>query len=145
MTKMKKRIIVGLLVFCLVSVAAIPVTQAINLGDILKVGGIAILVDKFAGPLNSFINTITAKQGAASDYATKVVPIITFGTGGYVGAVQVTGPQHLVDETKAVIQIEADFDRQFRIKALVPINSKNPTNFSRVQGVGVSAMIDVRI
>lgn len=142
---MKKRIIIGLLVFCLASVAAIPVTQALNLGDILKVGGIAILVDRFAGPLNNFINTLTVKHGAGSDYSTKVVPIITFGTGGYVGAVQVTGPQPLVDETKAVIQIEADFDRQFRVKALIPIDSKNPTNFSRVQGVGVSAMIDIRI
>lgn len=142
---MKKRIIIGLLVFCLASVAVIPVTQAINLGDILKVGGIAFLVDRFAGPLNNFINTLTAKHSAGSDYATKVVPILTFGSGGYVGAAQVTGPQHLVEETKAVIQIEADFNHQFRVKALIPIDSKNPTNFSRVQGVGVSAMIDVRI
>lgn len=142
---MKKRIIIGLLVFCLASVAAIPATQALNLGDILKVGGIAILVDRFAGPLNSFINTLMVKHNAGSDYATKVVPIITLGSGGYVGAAQVTGPQNLVNETKAVIQVEADFDRQFRIKGLIPINSKNPINFSRVQGVGVSAMIDVRI
>lgn len=145
MTKVKKSIIIGLLVFSLLSVAAIPVTQAIGLGDVLKVGGIAILVDKFSGPLNSFINTLTAKHGASSEYSTKVVPILTLGTGGYVGAVQVTGPQNLVDATQAVIQVEADFNRQFRIKALIPIDSKNPTNFSRVQGVGVSAMIDVRI
>ena len=31
------------------------------------------------------------------------------------------------------------------VKALVPIDSKNPVNFTRVQGVGVSATIDVRI
>ncbi len=142
---MKKSIIIALMVFCLLSAAAIPVSQAIGLGDIIKVGGIGFLVDKFAGPLNNFINTLTAKHGVSSEYATKVVPIITFGTGGYVGAVQVTGPQHLVAETQAVIQIEGDFNSQFRVKALIPINSKNPTHFSRVQGVGVSAMIDVRI
>lgn len=142
---MKKSIIISLLVFCILSVSAIPISQAIGLGDVLKVGGIAILVDKFAGPLNNFINTLTAKHGASSDYATKVVPIITFGTGGYVGAVQVTGPKHLVNETQAVIQIEGDFSHQFRVKALIPIDSKNPTHFSRVQGVGVSAMIDIRI
>lgn len=142
---MKKHIIAGLLVFCLLSAAAVPVSQAIGLGDILKVGGIAILVDKLSGPLNSFINTITAKHGAGSDYATKVVPILSFGSGGYVGAAQVTGAQNLVDQTQAVIQVEADFNSQFRVKALIPINSKNPVNFSRVQGVGVSAMIDVRI
>jgi hypothetical protein len=140
-----RKCLVGVLVVVLLSVAAVPVSQAFGLGDILKVGGIAILVDKFATPLNNFINGLMAKNGASGEFATKVVPIITLGTGGYVGAVQVTGPQHLVDETKAVIQIEADFDRQFRIKALIPIDSKNPTNFNRVQGVGVSAMIDVRI
>lgn len=143
---MKKQIITGLLVFCLLAVAAVPAANAFGLGDILKVGGIAILVDKFATPLNNFINTLTAKHGAGSDYATKVVPIISFGSGGHVGAAQVTGSQQLIDQTQAVLQIEGDFSGgQFRVKALIPIDSKNPTNFSRVQGVGVSAIIDVRI
>lgn len=143
---MKKTIISSLLIFCLLSVAAIPVTQAFGLGDILKVGGIAIIIDKFAGPLNSFINTITFKHGGDHTYATKVVPILTFGSGGYVGAAQVMGTQEMVDQVKAVIQVEGDFNgQQFRVKALIPIDSKNPTNFSRVQGAGVSAVIDVRI
>ncbi len=142
---MKKRIIISLLVFCLMSVAAVPVTHALNLGDILKVGGVAFIVDRFAGPLNNFINTLTAKHNANSNYATKVVPIITLGSGGYVGAAQITGPQDLVDKTQAAVQVEADFNSQLRVKALIPIDSKNPLNFSRVQGVGVSAMIDVRI
>ncbi len=143
---MKKNFVIGLLVFCLISLAAVPITQAFGLGDILKVGGIAIIIDKFAGPLNNFINTLTFKHGAGSDYATKVVPILTFGSGGYVGAAQVIGSQDLVDQTAAVIQIEGNFNGdQFRVKALIPINSKNPVNFSRVQGVGVSAVIDVQI
>ncbi len=143
---MKKSIIVTILVFCLLSVAAVPVTQAFSLGDILKVGGMAILIDKFASPLNSFINTLTFKNGGSHDYATKVVPILTFGSGGYVGAAQVLGPQDLVNQVKAVVQVEGNFNgQQFRVKALIPIDSKNPTNFSRVQGVGVSAMIDVKI
>jgi hypothetical protein len=144
---MKKRVIVGLLVFCLVSAAAIPASQAFNLGDILKVGGIAFLVDKFATPLNNFVNTLMAKHGAeAGEYSTKVVPIITFGSGGYIGAAQVTGPEERVAETQAVIQVEGNFNgSQFRVKGLIPIDSKNPTNFSRVQGVGISAIIDVRI
>lgn len=143
---MKKRFIMGLLVFCLLSVAVVPVTQAFGFGDILKVGGVAILVDQFAGPLNSFINTLTFNHGASSDYATKVVPIISFGNGGYIGAAQVSGTQDQIDQTKAVIEIEGDFSGgRFRVKALVPIDSKNPVNFSRVNGVGVSAVIDVRI
>jgi hypothetical protein len=141
----KKRIIVGLLIFCLVSVAAIPASMAIGLGDVLKVGGVGFLVSKFATPLNNFINTLTFKHGAGSDYATKVVPIISLGSGGYIGAAQVTGAQDLVNRTQAVLQIEADFNSQFRVKAVIPIDSINPLSFSRVQGVGVSAIIDVRI
>jgi len=142
----KKRIMVGLLLLCLLSVAAIPSAQAIDLGSILKVGVMGIVIDKFATPLNNFINDLMMKNNAGTDYATKVVPILTVGTGGYVGAAQVTGPQELIERTEAVIQIEGNFNgNQFRIKGLIPIDSKNPTNFSRVQGVGVSAMIDIRI
>ncbi|MPL68910.1 hypothetical protein SDC9_14643 [bioreactor metagenome] len=143
---MKKKFIAGLLVLCFLSVAAVPATQAFSLGDILKVGGIGFVIDKFSGPLNNFINTLTFKHGAGTDYATKVVPIITLGNGGYIGAAQVTGPQDLVDRTQSVLQIEGNFNgKQFRVKALIPIDSKNPVNFSRVQGVGVSAEIDVKI
>ncbi|VBB09296.1 Hypothetical protein LUCI_4586 [Lucifera butyrica] len=143
---MKKHIVAGILILCLVSIAAVPVTQAFGLGDILKVGGIGILVDKFAGPLNSFVNTLTMNHNAGSDYATKVVPILSIGSGGYIGAAQVSGPQDQVDRVAAVFQIEGNFGGdQFRVKALVPSDSKNPLKLSRVQGVGVSAVIDVRI
>ncbi|SHJ35062.1 hypothetical protein [Propionispora hippei] len=143
---MKKRFVSGLLLICLLSVTAVPVTQAFSLGDILKVGGISVLISKFADPLNNFINTLTFKHGAGSDFATKVVPILSLGNGGYLGAAQVIGSQELVDQTEAVIQMEGEFNgRQFRVKALIPVNAKSVTNFSRVNGVGVSAVIDVNI
>lgn len=143
---MKKRLIAFILALSVASAVAVPAASASLLGNVLKVGGIAILVDQFSGPLNSFINTLTAKHAVSSDYATKVVPIIVVGSGTYTGAAQVTGPQELVDQTKAVLQIEGNFSGdKFRVKALIPIDSKNVTNFSRVQGVGVSAQIDVKI
>lgn len=143
---MKKTIVAALVAVSVASIAAVQTTQAFNLGSVLKVGGIAILVDQFAKPLNNFINTLTAKHAVSSDYATKVVPIIVVGSGTYTGAAQITGPQELVDKTKAVLQLEGNFSGdRFRVKALIPIDSKNPTKFSRVQGVGVSAQIDVKI
>ena len=143
---MKKQVVISVLVVCLLSITLVPVTQAFGLGDILKVGGISILIDKFSTPLNNFINQLTFKNGAGSDYATKVVPILSFGKGGYIGAAQVIGSQELVDRTEAVVQIEGGFNgKTFRVKALIPIDSKNPTNLSRVHGVGVSAVIDVNI
>lgn len=146
---LKKTLAALLIAMVVATTAAIQTTQAFSLGSlggVLKAGGIAVLVDRFAGPLNTFINTLTAKNGVSSDYATKVVPVITVGSGTYAGAAQVTGPQELVDQTQAVLQVEGDFSGDtFRIKALIPIDSKNPTKFSRVQGVGVSAQIDVKI
>ena len=144
--KIKKHIVTGLLITSLLSVGVTSAVQAFSLGDILKGGGVAVLVSQFSTPLNNFINTLTLKHGAGTDYATKVVPIITVGGGTYVGAAQVTGDQYLIDQTKAVLQVEAAFGgNQFRVKSLIPIDSDNPINFSRVQGVGVSALIDVRI
>ena len=86
---------------------------------------------------------------AAPEFATKVVPILTvgvLGNSGYIGAAQVMGPQNLVDKVQAVVQVESSFNgNMFRVKGLIPIDSKIPVNFTRVSGVGVSAIIDVRI
>lgn len=97
-------------------VNAMPTVNASIFGDVLKVGGIGYLVDRYANELNDFINALTAKHGVSSEYATKVVPIITIGSGGYVGAAQVSGPQELVDECKAALQLEGNFmSNTFRV------------------------------
>lgn len=145
----KKKILLGLLVCVLLVTVALPVADAINLGSILKVAGIGLLVDQFGPQLNSFINTLMAQHNATPDFATKVVPILTvgvLGNSGYIGAAQVMGPQNLIDKVQAVVQVESSFNgNMFRVKGLIPIDSKVPVNFNRVSGVGVSAMIDIRI
>lgn len=60
--------------------------QAGILGTVVKGGAVSLLVSQFADQLNSAINTLTAKYPISSDYATKVVPIITVGDGSYAGA-----------------------------------------------------------
>ncbi|WP_231035411.1 hypothetical protein [Pectinatus frisingensis] len=146
---LKKMAVVA--VVCLtILTATVRTTQAFNfgsiLGDALKVGGISILVDKFSIPLNSAINNLLGQHGMGTSYATKVVPIISIGNGSYVGAAQVTGPQEAIDRTQAVLLIEGSFsDERFRLKGLIPVNAKSISNVSRVQGVGVSAQIDVKI
>ena len=147
---MKKRsFFMSLVIVLLLLAVAIPVADAINLGSIIKVAGIGFLVDQFGPQLNSFINTLMAQHNATPEFSTKVVPILTvgvLGNSGYVGAAQVMGPQKLVDRVQAVVQVESSFNgNMFRVKGLIPIDSKVPVNFSRVSGVGVSAMIDVRI
>lgn len=143
---MKKLLVISLLVVCLFSINAVPAAQALDLGDILKVGGIPLIIKNFSSPLNNFINSLMAKNGTGTRYTTKVVPILSLGDGGYIGAAQVTGQASLVNKTKAVVQVEGNFSGdRFRVKALIPSNTTNPLKFSRVDGVGISAIIDIKI
>jgi hypothetical protein len=125
------------------------VAHADLLGSVLKGAGIGVLVKQFQRPLNDGINKLTGSAGPAQNEATKVVPIVSIGQGGYVGAVQVSGPQEQVSRVQAVGQVEGSVvgDR-FRLKALIPIDTEKPQNLQsirRVKGVGVSAIVDVRI
>lgn len=142
---MKKQLIIGMIAASLLGFGSgIATTQAFNLGSILKVGGISVLVDKFGTQINDFLNKLLMKNGVGTDYATKVVPIISVGSGKYVGAVQVVGPKSQVDKVQAVGQLEGSFNNIARAKALIPLATKDITNLNRVQGVGVSAMIDLK-
>jgi len=127
--------------------ATIVTTQAFSLGDIVKVGAVGLVVDKFGGQINDFINKLTANKNLGSDEGTAVVPIISLGGGGYIGAVQVIGAKENVAKCKAVVQIEGNalFGKNIRAKALVPVGSKTTSNIKRIYGVGVSAIIDIRI
>lgn len=147
---MKKKLLATVMAVSIATLstgALVNTTQAfsLNLGSILKVGGAGILVDRFGGQINDFLNKILAQNNLSTTYTTKVVPIVSVGTNGYIGAAQVTGPASEVERVEAVAQLEASFNNVARVKGLVPIDSKNPVNASRIQGVGVSAIIDLKI
>ena len=119
---------------------------AVDLTDILGAVGGGFLVSAIAGPLNDFINTITLNRNIGVTESTKVVPILSVGTGTAIGAAQVSGPESAVRRTKAVGQIEAEYQGRLRVRILVPMDSSNPLQgIRRVQGVGVSAIIDYRL
>jgi hypothetical protein len=120
--------------------------------SIIKTLGIGYAVRTFAPQINNFINDLLQNRGAAVRAQTKVVPILSIAIGvsspggAYVGAAQVSGPAAAVNKVQAVAVIEANFQQAFRIKALVPVDSLEPWKaLRRVPGVGVSAVIDVRI
>lgn len=119
---------------------------------IIKTLGIGYAVRTFAPQINNFVNDILQNRGVAVREQTKVVPILSIAIGvsspgnAYVGAAQVSGPKAAVQRVEAVAVIEADFQSAFRIKALVPVDNLKPWEaFRRVNGVGVSAVIDIRI
>ena len=125
------------------------IAHADLLSSILKGAGIGVLVKQFQRPINDGINKIIGSAGASQYEATKVVPIVSIGQGGYVGAVQVSGPKVQLDQVQAVGQVEGSVvgDR-FRLRALIPISTDKPTDLKsirRVKGVGVSAIVDVRV
>lgn len=145
-----KRVGVALMAAAMIGTGVFSGVSASGLGSIfggiVKVGGIGFLVDKYGESLNSAINSVMMKEGAGTNYATKVVPIVSIGNRGYIGAAQVIGDADQVEKVEAVGQLEISWNNKlFRIKGLIPMDSKNPTSFSRVQGVGVSAVIDVRV
>ena len=148
---MKKKIVAAMVAFSVATVGVVGVqqAQAFNLGSllggVLKVGGVNFVIDKYAESINGFLNNLLKQNNLSTTYSTKVVPIVSLGGGAHIGAAQVTGPSSEVERVEAVAQIEASFNSVARVKGLVPIDSKNPSTANRIQGVGISAIIDLKI
>ena len=113
---------------------------------IFRAAAIGVAV-KSAGPgINKFINTFTSNNHIPIGMSTKVVPILSVGEKGYVGAAQVAGPQSYVQSVQAVWVYEDNFsNNEFRLKVYVPSSSLNPLQLKKVQKVGISAIIDVSL
>lgn len=119
---------------------------------IIKTVGIGVAVKTFAPQINSFINNLLQARDAQTQATTKVVPILSISIGvgapgrATIGAAQVAGPKRAVERTQAVAAIDANFSGVWQIRALIPVDSLEPwKRLRRVVGVGVSAIIDVRI
>ena len=135
-----------LLVILLVGLAGAS-ALAVDLGEALvKTVTVGAVVNAVAGPADKGLNTLLANRNLPPGAATKVVPVLSVGEKGYVGAAQVAGSQELVAKTKAVLQLETSWsNKQYRIKLLMPVDSVNPIGANRVRGLGVSALADVAL
>ncbi len=121
-------------------------------GAILKTLGVGAAVKIFAPQLNTLINSLVAARDAETRETTKVVPILSISIGidapgqATIGAAQVAGPKSAVAKVQAVAAVEANLQNVFHIRALIPVDSLEPwKRIRRVVGVGVSAIIDLRI
>jgi len=141
----KPKALVTILVSVLMLGTTLTVAKALSFGDIFKIGGIAFLVDSYRKPINEAINKALGERQAEAKGATKVVAILSVGSGGYVGAAQVVGTPSGVDNTQAVVQVELPIG-SFRATGLVPVSRKTATGSpTRVKGVGVSAVVEFKI
>ena len=115
-------------------------------GDMLKEKGMSLALDHFSEKIDDYVNE-NAPFKIESGCATKIVPVVTIGSKGYIGAAQISGPKEQVDKCKAALTVEGQLaSGAVRIQYLVPIDTNKPTsldNVHRVQGVGVSARLDL--
>ncbi len=115
--------------------------------DLVKIFGIGYVVSRFGPQINKFINNLAGQKGVKWAGLTKVVPIISVGTGTFVGAAQVQGAPFRVSGVKAVGQVETRISG-LNAKLLIPVGTnkiKKGSNLTRIPGVGISALIDFRI
>ncbi len=151
---------IGYLLVAVLVITAVPgvvvgpaLAQGNVFNQVIGVLGIGFAVKTLGPQINDFVNTLLLNNQAANREETKVVPILSIGIGlsspggAYVGAAQVSGPAEALATVQAVTQIETAFSNTVRVKVLIPIDSLTPIpgSFHRVYGVGVTAIIDIRL
>jgi hypothetical protein len=135
-------VLAALVIVALVGGAAV----ALDIGGLVKIFGIGYVVQHFSGDIDSFLNRTLGERGAEIRGATKVVPILSVGSGGFIGAAQVVGVPSKVETVKAVAQVEAKFRDHFRMRVLIPVSTETVSGSPKgVSGVGVSAVLDFEI
>jgi hypothetical protein len=123
-------------------------------GNAIKAAAVLALIDRYGPDIDKFVREITvdkSQERQNGDIATKVVPILSVGKGNYAGAVQIMGERSLVDSVRAVAQLEGEkrfFGSPIRARVLLPISNRNVADkaqLARVNGVGISALVDAKI
>lgn len=129
------------------AVSSVAVSQ-IRFRDVIKVGGVIAVISAFGKDMNNGLNKLWGRKDD-NKVKTKVVPILSIGSGTAIGAVQVMGPPAQVDKVVAVAQPEVRIlGNEVRLRALIPISDKkvgNSSGLSIVNEVGVSGIIDLRL
>ena len=137
----KKKIALMMGALLLVSALAAPQVR-----EIIKVGGVIAIVNTFGKQIDTQFNKLWNRDKTWR-VATKVVPILSVGNKGKaIGIAQVQGPKVDVDKVVAIAQPEFTFLGELRLRAMIPVSSKNVVeNIRAVPNVGVSGIIDIRL
>lgn len=129
------------------SALALAAVGGAQFKQILKVVGVGAAVKQFGPQINTAMNRLT-KFSDSEAITTKVVPIISAGINSRqaVGAAQVMGPRHLVEKVAAVAELDQDIlGREVKIQAMIPVSSKDFSDIKRVEGVGVSGLVNLKL
>lgn len=130
---------------CAFALTAVGIPQ---FKQILKAGGVLVVVNNYGKEINKNINKLWGREDTPR-LKTKVVPIITVGLGSNnaIGAAQVMGPPEAVDKVAAVAQPEVKIlGGELRLRALIPVSTKKVIeNIQAVENVGVSGIVDIKL
>ena len=136
---------------CLVAFALGATTTAQfggGIGQLLKIGGVGLVVSKFGPQINNQLNKMTHTPDVGTTSVSKVVPILSGGINSRkaIGAAQVRGAAGAVAKVNAVAQINQDFLGVMKLTAYIPIASKNVVqDLHPVPGVGVTGVVDFKL
>jgi len=118
-----------------VAMGGTPLAKGLK-GKTVPAGGKAALPDD---------GRLAGARAVQEEVRTKIVPILTFGSGGRIGVAQVAGPLSRVDDVKAVVQIATDYKDAARIRIMVPVSTENViSNINRVPQVSVTGEASLR-
>lgn len=119
--------------------------KALDIGSLLKLGGVLLVVATFGKDIDHFINNTLGQNEVKRVGASKVVPIFSVGQGAYVGAAQIIGVPSQVKLTQAVAAVNVTLGNVDGT-ALFPISTKKPGKaLDKVNGVGVAAVVDLHL
>src|SRR5579862_6871696 len=95
--------------------------------QLLKIGGVGVVVTKFGPQINSEMNKVAHTPDMPPGSVSKVVPILSGGLNSRnaVGAAQVRGIRSAVDKVNAVAQLNQDFLGVMKLTVYIPIASKD--------------------
>jgi hypothetical protein len=118
------------------------VGTGIQAGDVIRGAAVLVAVKNAGSMINKGLNTLTFNKGSV----TKVVPMGSIGEKAYLGAAQVSAASKTIGSVNALWQYENLFSGgKFRVKILVPTTSSNPLKMKRVDGAGVTAIVDMAL
>lgn len=118
-----------------------------QIDKIIKVGGAVAVVNTFGKDINKALNKLTGHKDTPT-MKSKIVTILSVGVNqsSAIGAAQVMGPPEKLDKVVAVAQPEASLLGMVRVKALLPVSSKDVIKGLRiVEGVHVTGVVDIKL
>lgn len=133
--------------FSLAAALAVGSVAFTQLDQIIKVGGVVAVVSAFGKDINKALNKLTGHKDTAK-VKSKIVTILSVGVNqsSAIGAAQVMGPPDAVDRVVAVAQPEANLMGTIRVKALLPVSSKDVLKGLRiVEGAHVTGIVDIKL